>query len=141
MHYAPCDTFDDGSLSYTGITDEDRIVLFAAGENVQDTADLFVAADDRIQLSVKCPLIEVDTIFLKGVVLVFGALVTDLPSSAQFFDRSLQSFEGGALVLKDLGSLAATFHDPEQHDLCGDKLISKFGEKLFGFSEGFVARI
>jgi hypothetical protein len=58
--------FDDGCFSYTGITDEDGVVLFAAGEDVQDAADLLIAADDRIEFAIEGSLVEMDTKFLEG---------------------------------------------------------------------------
>ena len=42
---------DDGGLADAGLADQDRIVLGPAGEHLHDTADLLVAADHRIELS------------------------------------------------------------------------------------------
>ena len=41
-------TFDDGGFTRTGFTDEDGVVFRAARENLQDSADLFVATDDGV---------------------------------------------------------------------------------------------
>ncbi len=43
--------FDDGSLADACLAGENRIVLTAASENVNDLADLVVAAEHRIHLS------------------------------------------------------------------------------------------
>jgi hypothetical protein len=42
---------DDGGLADAGLADEDRIVLGAARTDLDDAADLLVAADDRIELA------------------------------------------------------------------------------------------
>ena len=48
--HAQSQTFDDGGLAHAGFADEDRIVLGAAREDLDDAHDLVVAADDRIEL-------------------------------------------------------------------------------------------
>ena len=41
---------DDGRLADTGLPDQDRVVLGAAGQHLHDPLGLAVAADDRVQL-------------------------------------------------------------------------------------------
>ena len=41
--------FDDRRLADTGLTDEDRIVLGAAAEDLHDPLGLAAAADDRVE--------------------------------------------------------------------------------------------
>ena len=43
---------DDGGLAHARLADEDGVVLGAAGEDLDDPADLLVAADDRVELAV-----------------------------------------------------------------------------------------
>ena len=43
--------FDDRGLADTGLADEHRVVLRAARQHLDDAADLFVAADDRVDLA------------------------------------------------------------------------------------------
>ena len=50
-HDALREPFDDRRLADAGLADEHRIVLGAAREHLNDAADLFVAADDRIELA------------------------------------------------------------------------------------------
>ena len=54
------EAFDDGGLADAGLAGEDRVVLAAAHEDVDDLADLLVAADDGIDLALARPLGEVD---------------------------------------------------------------------------------
>src|SRR5262249_35814378 len=42
---------DDRGLADTGIPDQDRVVLGAAGEHLDHAPDLVVAADDRVELA------------------------------------------------------------------------------------------
>ena len=42
---------DDGRLADAGLADEDRVVLGPPAEDLDDPADLVVAADDRVELA------------------------------------------------------------------------------------------
>ena len=50
-HDALRQSFDDGRLADAGLADEHRIVLGAAREHLDDAADLFVAANDRVEFA------------------------------------------------------------------------------------------
>ena len=45
-----CESFDDSGLADAGFTDEDRVVLRAAREDLHHALHLLVAADDRVEL-------------------------------------------------------------------------------------------
>src|SRR5690606_32583435 len=64
-HDAPDDrlgeAFDDGGLADAGLTDQDRVVLGAAGEDLHDPLRLLLAADDGVELAVARGLGEVAT--------------------------------------------------------------------------------
>ena len=47
------ETFDDRGLADAGFADQHRVVLGAAREHLDDAADLFVAADDRVELALR----------------------------------------------------------------------------------------
>ena len=51
--------FDHGRLADAGLAGQDRVVLPAAGEDVDDLADLEVAADDRVDLALLGPVGQV----------------------------------------------------------------------------------
>ena len=48
---APRESLDDGRLADARLADEHRVVLRAARQHLDHAADLFVAADDRVQLA------------------------------------------------------------------------------------------
>ena len=50
------EAFDDGRFADAGFAGEDRIVLPAAHEDVDDLANLLIAADDRIDLAFCAPV-------------------------------------------------------------------------------------
>ena len=43
--------FDDGGFAHAGLADQHRVVLGAATQDLDHSADLLVAADDRIQFA------------------------------------------------------------------------------------------
>ena len=51
-HDALGQALDDGGLAHPRLPDEDRVVLRAARQHLHDPLDLFLAADDRVQLVV-----------------------------------------------------------------------------------------
>ena len=42
------EAFDDGRLADAGVADEERVVLLAAREDLDDARDLVLAADERV---------------------------------------------------------------------------------------------
>ena len=57
--HALSETFDDGGLPHTRLTDQHRIVLRTSGQDLDNTADLFVSSDDRIELPAPCLLSQI----------------------------------------------------------------------------------
>ena len=55
---------DDRRLADAGLADQDRIVLGSARQHLDGAADLFVAADDRVELAPAGGLGQVAGIFL-----------------------------------------------------------------------------
>ena len=80
----------DRSLADPGLADQNGIILGAAGEHLDGTADLLVAADDGIQLAVARRLGEVARIFLERIVAIFGPLRVGASATAQLVDRGVE---------------------------------------------------
>ena len=64
--------FGDRGLADAGLADQHRVVLGAAGENLDRAADFLVAADHRIELAVARRLGQVAGVFLHRVIAFFG---------------------------------------------------------------------
>ena len=67
--------FDNGCLSDTRLTDEDRIVFCPSTKHLDDPADFLIAADDRIKFSLPGYVGQVAGIFFQGLVFFFRVLV------------------------------------------------------------------
>ena len=60
--------FDDGGLADAGLADEDGIVLGAARQHLNDAANLFVAANDRVELALGGGLRQIAAILFERFV-------------------------------------------------------------------------
>ena len=59
------ETFDDGSLADAGLTHQDRVVLGAAGEDLDGLFDLVGAADHGIDAAVAGAIGEIDAVLVE----------------------------------------------------------------------------
>ena len=100
--------FDDGRLADARLTDEHRVVLGAAREDLDDPADLFGAADDGVELAVTGVVGEVAGVLVEerrvdslGLVLGVGCR-QDAPAHRVDVTRQfLQYAVGDAVTLAD----------------------------------------
>ena len=81
--------FDNGRFAHTGFTDQYRIVLRAAGQNLDEAQNLFIAANNRVQFAFAGSLGEVTGVFLQGAVARLGLRVGDPLPAAQPADQGL----------------------------------------------------
>ena len=77
----------DRGLADAGLADEDRVVLRAAREHLDDAPDLLVAPDDRVELALARVLGEVATVPLERLVLLLGVLARDAVAAADRLQR------------------------------------------------------
>ena len=61
-------SLDDGGLAHAGLADEHRVVLGAAGEHLDDAADLLVPTDHRVELAAAGHIGEVAGVLLQGLI-------------------------------------------------------------------------
>ena len=90
-HDALRQAFDDGGLADAGLADQHRIVLGAAREHLDHAADLFVAADHRVELALGGQLGQVAAVFFQRFVGRFGILRGDALAAAHFPQRLHQA--------------------------------------------------
>ena len=64
----------DGGFADAGLADQHGIVFRAARKHLHDAADFLVAADHRVELSLACPLDQIDAVAFQRLELSFGRL-------------------------------------------------------------------
>ena len=67
------EAFDHGGLADAGLAGKDRVVLAPTHQDVHQLANLFIAADDRVELAAAGLLGQVDGETLEGFLLAHGA--------------------------------------------------------------------
>ena len=138
----PGQTLDDGGLSDARFTDQDGVVLGAAGEDLHGAADLLVAADDRVDLPLAGHLGEVAAVFLKGLVFSLGVLVGDTLAAAHLDQCLHESLVGDSVLLKELRGGVLLLAQGEQVVFGGEELVLELRHlglgRIDGLSE-FVA--
>src|ERR1700694_5362029 len=77
----------DGRLSNAGLTDQDRVVLCPAREDLDDAADLLLAADDRVELALPCQGGEIARVLLQRLELGLRRGVGDTGRTAYLGER------------------------------------------------------
>ena len=101
-------TFGNGRFADAGFADEHRVILGAAREDLNDPADLFIAADDRVKLVELGKLRQVTAVLFERFVGGLGILRRHSLGAANFFKGGLnagareaelsEQFAGGAVV-------------------------------------------
>ena len=126
------EALDDRGLADAGLADQHGVVLGAAGEDLDDAADLVVAADDRVELAVLGGLREVAAELLQRLVLVLGALVGDAVRAADVLDRLRAALWLAPLRLGRAASPAWALGQREQDVLGRDVLVVELAGLALG---------
>jgi hypothetical protein len=84
---APREPFDDRGLSDAGLADQNRVVLRAAREDLDDPANLLVTADDRVDLPAARQVREVARVALQRLVFVLGVRIRYPRRAADLLQR------------------------------------------------------
>ena len=90
------EAFDDGGFAHAGLADQHGIVLGAAAEHLNDAANLFVAADDGVELAAAGEFGEILGVFFERLELAFGILVGHALRTAHGGERLQNGFVRGA---------------------------------------------
>ena len=88
-HDTACQTLHDGGLTRTRFTNQNRVVLRTARENLQHTANLIVTTYHRVELTLTGEVYEVLRKLLQRLIVIVSTLGLHLLSLSQFLD-SLQ---------------------------------------------------
>ena len=117
--------FDDGGLADAGLADEDRIVLRAAGQDLNDATDFLVAANDRIELAFARELGQVAAVPFQRLIGGFGVLTRDPLRTADARERGKDLVaRQPALGQQPRGGRAARLRgDPDQQMLGADVFV------------------
>ncbi|GAP61039.1 conserved hypothetical protein [Arthrobacter sp. Hiyo1] len=97
-HHALGEAFDDGGLADAGFADQHGVVLGAAAQDLDHSANFAVPPDHGIQLAGARDGGEVRAVFLKRLEGVFRVLRGNFPVTADTRQGGEERFVGGAGV-------------------------------------------
>jgi hypothetical protein len=122
----------DRRLADPGLADEDRVVLGAPGQNLDDAADLVVAADDRIQLALGGGLGQVTPVLLERLKLVLRVLVGHPVRAANLVQGLDERVAGGAAGAQRVAGPARMGRQGQEQVLGGDVLVAQLAHLVLG---------
>ena len=124
-HDALGQALDDGGLADAGLADEHRVVLGPARQHLDHATDLFVAADDRVELALLGERRQVAAVAFERLVLVLRVLVGHALAAADIGERRQDPIRRQAVLLQQAGAgrAAGLAGDGEEQVLGADVLV------------------
>ena len=125
------EAFHDGGLAHAGLADQDRVVLGAAGQDLDHPLDLGLAPDDRVELALPGQLGEIagELVEHRGLRALLGPRVVLIAEEGQGLLTDL--VQAGAERLEDLGRDRLPFlHQAQQQVLGPDVVVSELARFL-----------
>ena len=113
----------DGGLAHARLADQHRVVLRPPRKDLDDAANLLVAADHRVELALPGAIDQVDAVALQGLELVFRGLVGHAGAAADGLQRPQQVLLGDRVELQHAGGLALDLGHGQQEVFGGDELV------------------
>ncbi|MGF6814550.1 hypothetical protein OKW33_001356 [Paraburkholderia atlantica] len=124
--------FDDRGLADTRLADQHRVVLGAALQDLDGTADFVVAADHRVELAGAGALGQIDRVFLQRFALAFRVLAMHLRAAAHRGDRGFERLARQAVLTRETADVALVVGDREQEHFARDKRVVELLRFLVG---------
>ena len=119
------EALDDRRLADTGLADKDGVVLRPARQHLDDTANLVVASDDRVELPFPSQLGEVAPVLLERLVRALRRLAGDALIAAHFLQHAQHSVTCDAVLFQQARDRAGDVRQREQQVLGRDVLVGQ----------------
>ena len=134
---ATCKAFYDGSFADARFTDEYRVVLSAAAEDLYDSANFGVTSDDGVDFAFAGSCSEVRGVLLEGLVVVLRVFGGDASGAAHGGEGCLEVLWGGTQGLHGLGNGVPASGEADHEVLGGGVVVTHgTGEFLGGIEDG-----
>ena len=136
-HDALRQPLDDGGLADAGLANQHRVVLGAAAQDLDDAADLLIAADHRVELAVACLGGQVGGVLLQRLVVAFGVRAGNLGAAAHAGHGLAQRLRRDAVALEDIRALVrGAGRDADEQMFGGDVFVTHRLHLLLGLRDG-----
>ena len=98
-----CQSLNDGGLTCTRLTYQNRIVLGTATQYLQNTTYLIVTTDNWVEFALTRQVNQILGVLLETLIVVVGTLRLYLLALTQFLNGSLHLLFGATGILHDTG--------------------------------------
>ena len=132
------EAFDDGRLADAGLADEHGVVLGAAGEHLDDAANLLIAADDGVELVLPGHLREVPAELLQRLVGRLGILRRDVFTLASVLHGVLQFRARQSRLAEEPARRALVVRHRQQDVFGSDELVLEPRRLVSGAGEDSI---
>ena len=126
------DALDDSCLAYARLADEHRVVLGAAGQDLDGTANLVGTADDRVELAGAGEVADIATVLLQRLKLGLVLGRRHAVIATQLLVDLLDALLGHAGVAQHAARLALVLGKCHQQMLGHHKAVAHLGGLLLG---------
>ena len=124
--------FDDGGLADARFTDEHWIVLGAALQHLDGTANFLVATDDRVELAQACAFGQVHAVLFERLALTFSVGAVHALPAAHCFDGGFERLASYAVAARQVADVGLAVGQCEQEQFTGDELVIALDGFFFG---------
>ena len=123
LHDADGDALGDGGLTDAGLTDEHRVVLRPAREDLKHPPNLFVAPDDRVDLALFGEFVQVARIAFERLIPVLGMRIGHPLGAAHVFEDAEDGLLSHVLIPQRLADGVLRLGQRDEQMLAGDVLV------------------
>ena len=128
--------FDDGGFADARFTDQHRVVLGAAGQDLDDTADFLITANHWVELAFLRGGGQVGRILFERLVIAFRVRAGHVGATSNLRQRFAQGFRGHPVGFEDVrGLVRFACCDGDEQVFGGDEIIPELLHLLFGLDE------
>ena len=132
VHDTLRETFNDSGLANARFTDQDRIILRTALQDLHRAADFIVAADHRIELPLAGLRGEVNRVLFKRAAGLFGVRVIGRLAAAHFRDRGIERAPGKTVLAGNTAGIALLVREGKKEHLGRDEFIAPLHRLFLG---------
>ena len=126
----------DGGLADAGLADQHRVVLGAAAQDLDHTADLLITPDHRVELTLLGAGGQIGGVLLQRLVAALSVRAGDLGTAAHAGDGLAQRRGRHAVRLEDVRALVRRgCGDADEQVLGGDVLVAHLPHLLLGLCQ------
>ena len=131
-------TFGNRGLTHTGVTNQNRVILGPARQNLHRAANFIVATDNRVDLALTRRFGQVASIFLERVITFLGTCGIGSTTFTDFIDSVVQTLRRHSASGQRILGLGFNNSQRSQKPFDRYETVTGFGGHLFGLVQNLA---